>query len=117
MGIVTWGGSVGSAVTFSSRLDPNDSINERRASVGGWPHAEACTLNVAPKRSVQHRIVRRIKMVLPVTPLLTDVLDTRATLVNDERSRESLRRESRSKGLEVYVRRIDVQDIVDRTSM
>ena len=63
---------VGGSVTFTSGLDPHDGVNETGTSVGGGLSSEARAENVAP-----------------VTPLLADVLDTRATLVNNEVSREA----------------------------
>ena len=49
-----------------------DGIDEAGASVGRRAHAETCVLDVAP-----------------VTPLVTDALDTRAPLVNNELRGES----------------------------
>ena len=63
---------VGSSVTFTSRLDPHDGINETGASVGGRLSAKS-----------------RAEDVAPITPPLADVLDTRATLVNNKVSREA----------------------------
>lgn len=76
------------AIAFSSRLDPDDSVDERRAGVGGRTSTEAGVLDVTP-----------------VTPLLTEVLLTGATLVNDEGCCEALRCELRSKSLHIHMSR------------
>jgi hypothetical protein len=71
--VVAGSRGVGGTVRLASRLDPDNGINEVRASVSRRAGTEASTLNVAP-----------------VAPLVTDVLDTRATLVDDEVGREAL---------------------------
>jgi hypothetical protein len=82
VGIEAGGGRVGSPVTFTSRLDPDDGINEVRTGVGG----RVCTETSAPD-------------VAPVTPFAPDVLHTGATLVNNEVSRETGALKCGSKGL------------------
>jgi hypothetical protein len=58
---------VGGTVRLTSRLDPDDGVNEVGASVSGGAGTEASTVDVAP-----------------VTPGVTDVLNARAALVDDE---------------------------------
>ena len=84
MVVVSGRRSVGGTVTFTSGLDPDDGVNEAGDGAGGGASSETGTLDVAP-----------------VTPLLTDVLDTRAPLVNDEVSRETALRQHGCKGLNV----------------
>lgn len=67
VGVVARRRGVGSTVALASGLDPDDGVNEAGSSVGGGASSEASTLDVAP-----------------VTPLLADVLDTSAALVDDE---------------------------------
>lgn len=59
---------VGGTVALSTGLDPDDGVEEGRWETrGGWSETESGLVNVAP-----------------VTPLLADVLDTGAALVDDE---------------------------------
>lgn len=74
--------AIGGAITFTSRLHPDNGVNETGASVGSRVGTEASALDVAP-----------------VTPLVSDVLDARAALVHNEVSREALARKHRSKSL------------------
>lgn len=80
--------AVGSTVGFASRLDPNDGVDELGPGVCGRAGTETSTLDVAP-----------------VTPLLTEVLLTGTTLVNDEGGGEAL-------GLEFGGEGVDVVDFV-----
>jgi len=72
VGVISDSRSVGSTVTFTSGLDPNDGIDETGASVGSGTSSEASVDDVAP-----------------VTPLVTKTLLTRAALVDDEVCGES----------------------------
>jgi len=71
VGIVAWAAGVASTVTFTTWLDPDDSIDQAGASARRWARAETSVVDVAP-----------------ITPGVADVLDTRSSLVNDEVSRE-----------------------------
>lgn len=48
MGIITIGRGVGGSVTLSTRLDPDESVDQLIARVGRWAGAEAGVLDVAP---------------------------------------------------------------------
>lgn len=72
MCIVANSRSVASSVTFASGLDPDDSVNERRAGAQCGVHSETGTFDVTP-----------------ISPCTSDVLDTRATLIDDEVGGES----------------------------
>jgi hypothetical protein len=86
VGVIANCRGVTGSVTFASGFDPDDGVDERRASAQSGAGSETSTINVAP-----------------VSPCITDVLDTRATLVNDEVSRESTGCEGRSKGLSINI--------------
>jgi hypothetical protein len=75
VGIVSSARGVGGTIALTSGLDPDDGIDVRVVGVGRWADTEAGTLDVAP-----------------ITPLASDVLNTRATLVNDEVSGDYRRR-------------------------
>jgi hypothetical protein len=77
-------GAVRGTVALTTGLDPDDGVDERVTSVGRRASTEAGTLDVAP-----------------VTPLLTDVLDTRASLVDDEVGGEVVLRKQGSEGVDV----------------
>lgn len=47
--VVADGGSVRGSIGLSSRLDPDDGINERGASAGGGASTEAGVVDVAPE--------------------------------------------------------------------
>lgn len=72
MGVESGRRGVAGTVTLASGLGPDDGIDGGEPSVGRGARAEAGALDVAP-----------------VTPLLTDVLHTGATLVDDEVGGES----------------------------
>lgn len=72
MGIIADRRCVASSITFASGLDPDDSVNEGRTGAQCGVRSEAGTLDVTP-----------------ISPCTSDVLDTRATLVDDEVSGES----------------------------
>jgi len=78
--IETGGGRITGAVTFTSRLDPDNRIDQGRSCVESGTCSEASTFDVAP-----------------ISPLLTNVLDTRTSLVDDEVGREGS--QQRCKGL------------------
>lgn len=82
MSVITNCRSITGSVTFASGFDPDNSVNERRTSVQCGMRSEASTLDIAP-----------------ISPRVTDVLDTRATLVDDEVGRESTGREGRGESL------------------
>lgn len=86
--VVTRRRCIRSAITFTSGLDPYDSIDVRVTGGGGGAHTEAGSLDVAP-----------------VTPLNTDVLDTGATLIDDEVGGEA-------RGCEHGAQGVDVVDLV-----
>ena len=88
VGVVAGGTGVAGAITFTSRLDPDNRIDQAGTSVCCGAGTEAGLVNIAP-----------------ITPLLTDVLDTRATLIDDEVGREALLCQKRGK-------RIDVVDLI-----
>jgi hypothetical protein len=77
------GRRVAGAVTFASRLGPDDGVNGREPGVDRRALSEPGTFDVAP-----------------VTPLLAEVLLARATLVDDEVGGESSRRQNGSERLE-----------------
>ena len=75
MGVVSGGRGVGGTVTLSTGLDPNNGVEQggRKATRGG-ASAESSVVDVAP-----------------ITPLLSDVLNTRSALVDDEVGRDCIR--------------------------
>ena len=83
LAVVAGGRGVGGTVALASGLDPDDRVDEGRAGARRRARAEAGALDVAP-----------------VTPCIADVLDTGATLVDDEVCREVGACEQRSKGLQ-----------------
>lgn len=72
MRIVSGRCSVTGSVALATGLDPYNSINQRGTRISRWLSAKPGTLDVAP-----------------ITPLATDVLYTRSTLVYDECGREA----------------------------
>lgn len=82
MGVIARRGGVGGTVTLTSGLDPDDGVDEAGASVGGRAGTETSALDIAP-----------------VAPLISDVLNARATLVDDEVSREATAAELGSESL------------------
>lgn len=82
MGVVSGRAGVTSSITFTSGLDPNNRINQGGAGVCSGASSESGTLDVAP-----------------VTPGSTDVLLTRASLVNDKVSRHGSQK--RSQGTDI----------------
>lgn len=82
--IVTSSAGVAGAITLSTRLDPNDGVDERVAGVGGWAHAKAGVLHIAP-----------------VAPgLLARRLHSAAALVDDEVGREAVLLQERGDGVD-----------------
>ena len=67
--VVSGGRRVGGTVRLSSRLDPNDGVDQARSGVGRGSSTESSAVDVAP-----------------VTPSTADILTTRATLVNNKGS-------------------------------
>jgi hypothetical protein len=82
--VVANGRGIRSTIAFTSGLDPNDSIDVRVTGGGGGADTETGSLDVAP-----------------VTPLGTDVLDTRATQIDDEVSGEAIGGELGAEGVDV----------------
>lgn len=82
--IVTSGAGVAGAIALSTRLDPDDGVDERVAGVGGRAHAKARVLHIAP-----------------VAPgLLAGRLHSAAALVDDEVSGEAVLLEEGSDGVD-----------------
>ena len=79
VGIKSGRAGVAGTISFTSGLDPDDSINVRGRSGGGRPWSESSSLDVAP-----------------VSPGLTDVLDTGTALVDDEVGREGAQERTQS---------------------
>lgn len=84
VGVVAGARGVRGTVALASGLDPDDGVDERRAGVGRRAGTEAGVVDVAP-----------------VTPLLADVLDTGAALVDDEVRGEALLGQQRREGVDV----------------
>ena len=76
--------AVRSTIRFTSRLDPNDGIDELRTGVGRRASTETGTLDVAP-----------------VAPLLAEVLLAGTALVDDEGGGEPLVLEFGREGVDV----------------
>ena len=87
VGVVTAGARVTGAVALSARLDPDEGVDKRVASVGGRGASETGTLDVAP-----------------VAPgLLRGRLDAAAALVDDEVGVPAVRLEQRGDGVDVQL--------------
>lgn len=84
MVVIARAAGVASTIAFTTRLDPDNSIDQAGSGVRRGPGAEACVVDVAP-----------------IAPLLADVLHTGAALVDDEVGRETLLRQEGSQGIDV----------------
>lgn len=103
MRVVAGGRAVAGTITLATWLDPDEGIEERVVSGGGWADTEACANDVAP-----------IALLLLLGGLNTGATWTKLenvssmhlqhgglTLVDDEVGRETLRSEERSKCIDV----------------
>lgn len=87
MGVVASSARVAGTVTLSTRLDPDDGINKRVASVGRGQAAETSALDVAPVAPLQ----------------LLGGLDAAAALVDDEVRVPAVALEQRRDGVDVQL--------------
>lgn len=67
MRVISRRSSITSTITFTTRLDPNNSVDDIRTSIRSGLSTESCTIDVTP-----------------ITPLISNVLNSGTALVDDE---------------------------------